>query len=320
MVKGTPTKKPSVKPANSLLDFFHRADHPARPRGSGQDDVKPDVRAMSKPEEKVKSERRGSEHDPVVISDDEMTTGSSTLAKRRKVVRSPLVARQSSAAQASPLAIDHETFVRDLSDSHAYPPVAGPSRSPSIGDPSRSPSVPTVSAQYPVPSPSRSPGRSTWLSQLPPLQHPFPGRPEYVCPPTWPQIVNTAAQPDDYDDLEADGCSDSYSNKGRGQVPKGEHNPSADVDSDLDLEAEDLIEEVPVAEPPVEPSGIGDPASEWDEGDDEGMGMEEDEEGGEDETAAIVEIQTPKRPMKAVGKVDECPMCGKSLKGQVKSV
>ena len=309
MAKGTPKKKPLAKSANSLLNFFQKADDPTR---TGQEDVKPDVRATTERTEKVKSRRRGSERDPVIISDDELTTGSSTVAKRRKVLQ------QSSVARASPFDIKNEALL-DLSDGHESFPVAGPSRSPSIGDPSRSP-VPTASVRYPMLSASKSPKRSTWSSPPPSLQHPFPAQPDYVCPPTWPQIVNTAPQPDDYDDPELEGSSDSDTDKARGQDPIGAHGPAVNVNSGLDLESDDLIEEVPIAEPPVKPSGIGDPGLEWDEGDDEGMGMEEDEEGAEEEAGEIVEAPTHKLPKKAVGKVHECPMCGKSLKGQVNSV
>ena len=279
----------------------------------GKIQPKANANADSNPVAKAKSTRRGSEHDPVVISDDEDTPAISKRPKRRRVSNKlPQHSMSTEKAASSPeLLVD--TFAGG--DTNFEPDtelgtsvIAGTSRSHATAGPSRS----TTARKSPSSSttgPPSSPRRPYTLS--PQLAHPFPGSPQFSPPRTWPQIVNTGPLLSDPGDPISD---DEVT-----QDPEDDRDDPANDDSGLELDTEEPFEMLPVVQPPEHPGALGVPGMEWDEGDDEGMGMEEDDEGG-DEASEIVETPPLRFRVVDVGKMTECPICGKSLKGKVNMV
>lgn len=267
------------------------------------DDVKPDISLDGK-RANGGSSRKGKEKavvggdnsaDPVVISSDEEDTAP---VKRQRTVRSP----------------------RPDGDVLPASPGAGPSRSqsPPIVT-TKSDTSPTAKAFGPVPPPKPESPRPV-----------FEGVPDFKPPSNWPSIVNTASNPNE--ELDDD---DDYGNGGDdadSQHPgmfEEEEDPSDSRDRDItgeghgdgdgsEIEVDgEAIEEIP-PERPLEtlgrPRGESlDLTMEWDEGDDEGMGMEEPDDYDD----------PPSRPESRAGakskpgeKVDKCPMCSKSMKGK----
>lgn len=176
-------------------------------------------------------------------------------------------------------------------------PGAGPSR---LG--SCSPSIRPVAGPPLPPKPEES-------------RPAFEGVPEFKPPPTWPNIINTALDLDqEYDDgvnANVDGNSD---NDADSQHP-------GMFDEDVLDDGSDPEAEVPAIEQP-EPENLGhmrggsiDLTMEWDEGDDEGMGMEEPDDYDDPPERSY------RRPRKGVnGKVGKCPVCSKSMKGKKENV
>ena len=177
-------------------------------------------------------------------------------------------------------------------------PGAGPSRLPTVADEE-------VNAK----------GRS-----------PIASLPDFHTPEKWPEIINVA--PDATED-EIDG-HETDDSKGT-QDPGDDYDDPALDDSGVDMEVMDVDEEpviVPSGTP--EPGAIGQPvpavpgspavdlSMEWSEGDDEGMGMEEDE----DEVAeqAQAKASRAKAAARKGEQLQECPVCGKSLKGKPNTV
>jgi hypothetical protein len=130
--------------------------------------------------------------------------------------------------------------------------------------------------------------------------------PSFTPPPNWPGIINTAPveEPEGYEDGEGynrdpdgDGSQLAVDEEDLAEEEIPEDMPSLEGDA-----MQDLGESVPVVDDGIEVTGQAEPpldlGMQWDEGDDEGMGMEEDDE---------VEVV----------KEGECPVCGKVVKGDV---
>lgn len=125
----------------------------------------------------------------------------------------------------------------------------------------------------------------------------FPSFPDFKPPSTWPEIVNTASNPYELDQAE-----------------------------------DELASVIPPETPPVPSRSNSTTAStilgvdEWDEGDDEGMGMDDgDDYRGEDpdegdDVSEIVPVEPPKRILSTGDKAPTCPICGKSMKGKGSAV
>lgn len=163
----------------------------------------------------------------------------------------------------------------------------------------------------PMAGPSRLPRSISPIPVNEPPHNPFPNLPDFKPPSTWPTIVSTADQEEE--NLEYDDNRD-------GSV--------IDVDSDDDLD-ETIDDEIEISNPhpvlsshpltvPAPAGGLDefDPGLEWDEPD-EGMGMEEE---GDEEASDIIATPPPvvkRRKLNgSTGKMEECPVCGKSLRGQ----
>ena len=175
-------------------------------------------------------------------------------------------------------------------------PGAGPSRLGSCSPPIR-----------PVAGPA--------LPPVPEKHRPaFEGVPEFQAPPTWPNIINTALDlSEEYDDganASGDGNSD---NDADSQHP-------GMFDEDLVDDGSDPEADVPAIEQPEDENlgparGVSiDLTMEWDEGDDEGMGMEEPDDYDDPPD------RSAKRPGQRGGKVGKCPVCAKSMKGKKDNV
>ncbi|ORY34687.1 DNA repair metallo-beta-lactamase-domain-containing protein [Naematelia encephala] len=321
MVKTTSKKRETPKKKESILSFFQKSQ--ATPgRKSGNEDIKPDVLAsVSNTEDKHKRTKKGkgretdiddvygSSNDPVVISDDDeaivrspppLQTHASNGQKRRRLSAS--------------VATSHEDIIQIYSS-----PIAGPSKSPP-GSCSPPPPQPTV-------------------FHLPP---PVAGLPDFRPPPTWPQIVNTAdgegiddeegeeeedaIPPSDPEDGRDDGDETQDPEDGRDD---GDTQDPRDDGDDSQLDVPGLGMELEIDEPQLLPDPppskfIGgvlpmpvDIDMEWDEGNDEGMGMEEE---GDDEASEIVQTPPPRRGNAGSGKVTTCPICGISLRGKVNTL
>ncbi len=316
MARATPKKKLLAKTPNNILNFFQKADGSARPARPEAVDVKPDIKGSVKSTTRRTEEkptRRGSERDPVVISDDEETLASSNGAKRRRLASKSIAALHptdsATSAQYLDITLSEEPSSAPPNETVASP-VAGPSRLPFPARPSRSSSPTVLVASPPADVPSPSPRRSFISTPQPPST--FPGIPGFSPPPSWPQIINTAQALDDPGDATSD--DNRALDVGVGQDGR------ADEDAALVSDTEEAVEALPSMEPPVDPGAMRDQGMEWDEGDDEGMGMEEDEEGRDDEASEIVETPPLKIKPKAMGKMTECLLCGKSLKGKVNTV
>ncbi len=321
MARHTPKKKQAAKTAGTLFNFFRKTDGSTRPAQSGDVDVKPNISGLNGSAKRIGKKDRtsrvkqGSACDPVVISDDEeISLGTNGTKRKRRSSRS--LDDRAAIPQASipkfptsPVEADDVPFDLPL-DSNGPSPIAGPSRLP-FSSPSRSP-LPIRASTSPLPTATTGfPHQS--CSPPPPQQpfRPFPGKPEFMPPPTWPQIINTAFEPEQK--------GDAFSDDARTRDPDDDQDDPALDDSGLELEPEESTEAIPIIPPVLDPGGAPDLAFEWDEGNDEGMGMEEDEEGG-DEASEIVGTPPPKLWTKGVGKVTECPICGTSMKGKANTV
>jgi hypothetical protein len=173
-------------------------------------------------------------------------------------------------------------------------PGAGPSRLGSCSPPPR-----------PVAGPALPPKPET-------ARPAFEGVPDFQAPPTWPDIINTALDlEEEYDDGVNNGNSD---NDADSQHP-------GMFDEDVADDGSDPGADVPGIEQPENENlghargGSIDLTMEWDEGDDEGMGMEEPDDYDD----------PPDRPSKrpgqrAAGEVGKCPVCDKSMKGKKDNV
>ena len=184
-------------------------------------------------------------------------------------------------------------------------------------------------------SDSQSPKPTT--NQIP---SPFPAFPDFRPPPAWPEIINVGVAEDqdngdDEDvlnhDVDGDGSVVADS-EGEGAVDEGveaDNDPPPRRIPEPDLESPNRSPSVTpaapavVADSPVLDSHDGLlPDLVWDEPD-EGMGMEDEA----DEEDSVVLATPPPVSFKrkrgangASGKVEECPVCQKSLKGLANTV
>lgn len=252
---------------------------PSRASITAGEDVKTTLsRPSLKSREAVSEQSAGSAVDPVVISDDEDLPPSPTFTKRK-----------------TPPAVEDEVTRLPTS------PGAGPSRLPAV-------SVKESSAAK---------------------RSPIASQPGFQTPKSWPEIINVGANGTE-DEIDGNETDDS---KGT-QDPGDDYDDPALDDSGLDMDVMEVDEE-PVVEPSgsPEPPGVApeslpplavsgsttvDLSMEWSEGDDEGMGMEEDE----DEVAeqAQAKLSQAKSATRKTDKLQECPVCGKSLKGKPNTV
>ncbi|WWC92862.1 uncharacterized protein L201_007823 [Kwoniella dendrophila CBS 6074] len=163
---------------------------------------------------------------------------------------------------------------------------------------------------------------------------PFPGYPDFKPPPTWPEVVNTGKVYSIEDDEDEDDIPPSDEDNNRDQDPQdGDDGENDDSGLDLDMEVDGAPEPEPETPSAVKATTRGkqflesdldmniDMTEEWEEPEDEGMGMEEDGE-GDDEASVISEPISRGRGSKALSaaKLTECPVCGKSLKGQANKI
>lgn len=293
-------------PSDQAVNQCHNGDY-----GSTMGDVKPIMLSNTANGVKNgKSSRKGKERasggdtsaDPVVISsDEEGDVGAASNLKKQRIV--PEVARP--------------TEVCDVPSS----PGAGPSRSQSRSPPVRSCSPPPAGSRHVAENGAPRPS--------------FAQIPDFQAPPAWPKIINTAIdldeEQDPHDDrIDVDGDMDidiDADSQHPGMFDEDD-NPTRDSGDDndtLDPEGdEDLGMEMPgIEQPEVENlagksrGGSIDLTMEWDEGDDEGMGMEEPDDYEDRPTRFL-----PK-PGKARGRgngkdkqVDACPVCSQSMKGK----
>nr|XP_019043488.1 DNA cross-link repair 1A protein [Kwoniella bestiolae CBS 10118]OCF22418.1 DNA cross-link repair 1A protein [Kwoniella bestiolae CBS 10118] len=154
---------------------------------------------------------------------------------------------------------------------------------------------------------------------------PFPGYPDFKPPPTWPEVINVGDVQNIEDDDEED-IPPSDEDHHRNQDPEdGDDAENDDSGLDMDIERQDMPEpiepETPQGATPSKHFSVGDidMTEEWEEPEDEGMGMEEDGEGDDEGSVMSEPINRNRgRGSKAIpgGKMSECPVCGKSLKGQ----
>lgn len=226
---------------------------------------------------------QGTEGDPVVISDDD----------------EPVLIQPPKPNKSSPISM------KEIRAS----PVAGPSR---LRD-SPPPKIPTPGIED---------------------RNPFQGIPGFVSPVTWPTIVNTADREGDEDEIL------NIDEDGDGSVKMVE---SDEEDNLVDEEAENLpvqeedVDDVVMLEPPPQPLRTPstttrlpapdteeinlDTTMEWDEPEDEGMGMEEE---GDEEASEIIATPPPVAMKRKRGdkgdKTEVCPVCGTSLKGKHNTV
>ncbi|WWD04187.1 hypothetical protein V865_002254 [Kwoniella europaea PYCC6329] len=164
---------------------------------------------------------------------------------------------------------------------------------------------------------------------------PFPGYPDFKPPPTWPEVINVGDMHNiEHEDEDDNDIPPSDEDHNRNQDPEDGDDAEND-DSGLDMEVEptdlDLPEPIEPETPQVatpskqfKESDLGlniDMTEEWEEPEDEGMGMEEDGE-GDDEASVISEPINRGRGKKGISaaQMTECPICRKSLKGQVNTV
>nr|XP_031858424.1 uncharacterized protein CI109_006187 [Kwoniella shandongensis]KAA5525496.1 hypothetical protein CI109_006187 [Kwoniella shandongensis] len=258
----------------------------------------------------------GSVDDPVVISDEEddiLPIDTPSPKSKRRRVDSPLP---------------------QTTDEHLGQDVkmeAGPSR---------------------IPDTNRSPRASPTTTSLPDtvVPPPFPGYPAFKPPPTWPEVINTGqAHFEGDDDDDGDEIPPSDEDGYRTQDP-GEGTRMEDDDSGLDLDMDtgtednkrqgrdaELEEEEPNEdavpahvghEKFEEHDAGGDFGMDWEEPEDEGMGMEEE---GDDEASEIGDVPLRgngrgrgggkrKAGIDKGGKITQCPVCGMSMKGKMNTV
>jgi DNA cross-link repair 1A protein len=283
MTKGSGKKKLSAhSQGGSILSFFQKTPDRRKSGASVSDAPAAEVEHdTSLVDRKGKAKAVwGSELDPVVISDDEEPGFLSGFAEDDNRIRTspPLLAQRSTSEMAEP----------------------GPLRSPH-----RSCSPPSAPPVDPPPS-HASPAIAAY--------------PEWIPPTTWPDIINTAHQDEDED-----------SAVGRDAIPDdASRDPGDDCDIiDEDDSGIDIIEEeadimkvdspmnfprrrdMEVDNESLSVDGLGNMMleMEWDEGDDEGMGMEE-----EGDELPEPKLRPGSKRERNGEKVTECPVCGTSLK------
>jgi hypothetical protein len=286
MARGTPKKvNGGPKPKTADISSFFRtpSDQSKKPHGRSTDDIKPILKSTgsnskilngSAAKGKCKEKVMGGDTSADPVIISSDEEGECKRSKRQKTIKSP-----------SPV---------EILDSS---PGAGPSRLGSCSPPIR----PVAGPPLP-PKPADDEARPA-----------FAGVPDFQAPPTWPSIINTALDlTEEYDDgvdTNADGNSD---NDADSQHP-------GMFDEDLVDDGSDPAADVPAIEQPEEGNlghtrGVGiDLTMEWDEGDDEGMGMEEPDDYDDPP-------DRPVRPAQRGGKVGKCPVCSKSMKGKKENV
>lgn len=274
-------------------------------RGTVLEDIKPNVsvKAANGRSRKGKEKAVGgdSSADPVVISSDEedaLVRSTEARAKRQRTVQSPVPALPCS-------------------------PGAGPSRSRS-----------------PLPTNACSPASKTFGPSPPPSvpsdppRPVFAGAPDFQPPPTWPNIINTASNPledmedDDEGVVDVGGDTDSqhpgmFEEDDNATQDPGDDRDDPEVDdSGVDMGVEEIPPERPEPDSDLELAGGPrrksiDLTMEWDEGDDEGMGMEEPDDCDDppSKTGRVADTnRTNGDPS------DKCPVCSASIKGKTKTV
>jgi hypothetical protein len=276
MARGTPRKvNGGAKPKTADISSFFRtpSDQSKKSKGS-TDDIKPSL--TSKTSNGSCSKSKGKER---VSGGD--TSADPVVISSDEEGDCARPKRQKTVASPSPV---------EILDSS---PGAGPSRLGSCSPPIQPISGPALPPKDDEPRPA------------------FAGVPEFKAPPTWPNIINTALDLDEeYDDgVPRDGNSD---NDADSQHP-------GMFDEDLVDDGSDPEAEVPAIEQPEGETlghargGSIDLTMEWDEGDDEGMGMEEPDDYDDPP-------DRPTRLGKSGGKVGKCPVCSKSMKGKKENV
>jgi DNA cross-link repair 1A protein len=289
MARNTPKKNHSASGSGSLLNFFQKSD------GASSTSTTIKKPAKSAKVDSGKSQGSysiavngkgkgkaidGTAFDPVVISDDDDIVEVTPAPKKSSVAR-----------------------VRPAEEVEVDDDLPGPS----VRKRSPSPQVP----------PQQSP------------PNPFPNLPGFKQPPTWPQIVNTA-------DIE----EDSHLSDGDGSVKAPSEAGDASDDEDRMQDPEILEDEDFIVYDADEKAGSkldstslafeADPRGSmggldmdmvWDEPEDEGMGMEEE---GDDDLSEVIATPPPVSMKRKRGpaneKVDECPVCQRSLKGKPNAV
>lgn len=299
------TKKPNgvAKTAKTadISTFFRKpsSDQSAHQNCNVHGDIKPDINPVSGRTNGSNTSRKGKERalggdtsaDPVVISSDEEGEAKSR-PKRQKIVETEWPARQPVAA--------------DIPSS----PGAGPSRSPSIRSCS--------------PKELRSASKETSEHVRPP----FAGLPAFQPPPSWPRIINTAEDLNDDDDddrIDGDGDNDADSQH-PGMFDEDENDTQDPGDDGQVVDDEVSSTEAPPIEQPEEENlaavsrgGSIDLTMEWDEGNDEGMGMEEPDDYDDPPVPSRKQSGKGARGGKAK-QVDKCPVCSTSMKGKKDNV
>ena len=303
MARATPKKKASANASGSgnILSFFNKTDQKgsatsgivkAEPVESSPSNT---TRGTSKANPRGKTTAEvGSVADPVIISDDDepIIVASNTKRRRTSVDR---------AASSGHFTVDQAIF-----------PEAGPSRSP------RDPTPDGTTETTPVED-----------------RPPFPAVPGFQKPATWPEIINTASGAEDDEnvlnlDEDGDGSVILQESDGEDDIPgammdDGTEEDAGEIMPSPIAPTKAMEQSSPLASTSRHPLLDGeddfDPGLVWDEPEDEGMGMEEE---GDEEASEIIATPPPvtmKRKRAGTGeKVDECPVCGKSLKGKISTV
>jgi len=307
MARATPKKANGGVKSAKTADISSFFKPPSAKKSNGKalnastcDDIKPDLFCSNRRSSgNVKTGQNGKDKavggdtsaDPVVISSDE-EGDSGSRPKKQKTVASP-------------------TRPVEVMDSS---PGAGPSR---LG--SCSPPVQAIAGTGP-------PAREDRPA--------FAGVPDFEPPPSWPNIINTAIDlEEEYDDGRVNGDENNDADSqhpgmfeeddGGAQISEDEQG-DADGDGAMnrdDPEADAL--EAPMIEQPENENLAGtsrggsiDLTMEWDEGDDEGMGMEEPDDYDDPPNKSEKRLGT-----KGGGaKVNKCPVCSQSMKGKKANV
>ena len=292
MTRSTPRRKASdtSKPSGTLLNFFQKSGSK-----SAGGNVKQEQVDETTPSKRGNGDARsmktdhGTEGDPVVISDDDEPILISS-PKFKNVPPQPQIS------------IKNEASIE-----------AGPSRPRKSASPKAQPAA--IGGD----------------------RHPFPNLPNFTPPPTWPTIVNTADGEDEEDDVlnvdeDGDGSvrmADSDEEDVSEETDEMSH-PAKEVTLGEDTDDVTMIEPDPPLQKPSTiarmpaPDADGmdmDMGMEWDEPEDEGMGMEEE---GDEEASDIIATPPPiaikRKRAQLGGKMEECPVCGNSLKGKTNTV
>ncbi|WVR08003.1 hypothetical protein IAU60_005047 [Kwoniella sp. DSM 27419] len=137
----------------------------------------------------------------------------------------------------------------------------------------------------------------------------FPAYPDFKPPETWPNVINVGSTGDDDDEEEGIPPSDEDGNGDQDPMPgdDGENDDSGielDDVKELPLPVPESMAAVPAQEPLArEVDGDIEMDGGWEDPEDEGMGMDEDD--GDDEGSVVSE---------SVKRSSRCPVCGLSLK------